>query len=343
MGFYDHRWRPQPTVMWDAPQHYWDLPQMPSFSPHFWAPFPTPTVTGYDYTDAAQPFHVEIWVEKSTVNDILDPLARELFCVLSPAVGFTSITRTIDILKRIAEARKPTRIFYIADYDPAGQHMAPSVARQLEFWLERYAPGAEVKLHRLVLTREQVAHYSLPRIPIKDTDARKARFEAQHGAGAVELDALEAVVPGELERIIREALAPYRDPDLADAYGARGGQTRRAVAQAWRTHSAPVREDLRTLQAEVATVLEHFEAEYEYLRERQAQALAPYQDRLADLAQAATTLVQTFDPPLPACPASALSPPEEADWLFDSQRDYLTQMAHYRKQDQAGEDEDLDA
>jgi hypothetical protein len=336
MGFYDHRFRPQPTVMWDDPQHYWTLPEMPSFSPHFWAPFPTPTVTGYDYSDAAQPFHVEIWVEKSTVNDILEPLARELFFVLSPAVGFTSITRTIDIIKRIAETRKPTRIFCITDYDPGGQEMPPAMARQLEFWLERYAPGAEVKLERLVLTRGQVAQYALPRIPIKDTDRRKDNFEAEHGEGAVELDALEAVVPGELARIIREALAPYRDSDLAAAYAGRDRQTRRDVAQAWHTHSALVREDLRTLQAEVAAVLEHFEAEYEYLRERHAQALAPYEDRLRDLAEAATRVARTFDPPLPPCPASALSAPEEADWLFDSQRDYLTQMAHYRTQDQAG-------
>jgi hypothetical protein len=276
------------------------------------------------------------------MNDILDPVARELFSVLSPAVGFTSITRTIDILKRIAEARKPTRIFYIADYDPAGQHMAPSVARQLEFWLERYAPGAEVKLQRLVLTREQVAHYSLPRIPIKDSDARKARFEAQYGEGAVELDALEAVVPGELERIIREALAPYRDPDLAAAYAARDRQTRREVAQAWRNHSASVQTDLRALQADVAAVLEHFEAEYEDLRARQAQALAPFQERLGALAAIASEGVQTFHPSLPACPASGLTPPEESNWLFDSQRDYMTQMAYYQMQGQAGEAENQD-
>jgi hypothetical protein len=343
MGFYDHRARPQPEVTWDAPQLYWALPAMPSFSPRFWTPLPTPMLTGYDYNDAAQPFHIEIWIEKSTMNDILEPLAHELFFVLSPAVGFTSITRTLDVLKRIAEAGKPTRIFYISDYDPAGQHMAPSVARQLEFWLERYAPGAEVKLQRLVLTRDQVAHYTLPRIPIKDSDARKAHFEAQHGEGAVELDALEAVVPGELERIIREALAPYRDPDLAAAYGARDRQTRREVARAWHNHSATVRENLRTLQDDVTTVLEHFEAEYEDLRERQAQALAPYQDRLHDLAATARALVQTFDPSLPACPASGRTPPEEPHWLFDSQRDYLTQMAYYRMQGQAEAEENQDA
>jgi hypothetical protein len=340
MGFYDHRFRPRPGLTWDGPQHYWDLPRMPRFDAHFWAPFPTPTVSGYDYNDAAQPFHIEIWIEKSTMNDILEPLARELSFVLSPAVGFASITRTIDIIKRIAEARKPTRIFCIADHDPGGQDMPPSVARQLEFWLERYAPGVEVKLERLALTRDQVAHYTLPRIPIKDSDLRKARFEEEHGEGAVELDALEAVVPGELERIVREAVAPYRDPDLADAYAARDRQTRQGVAQAWRTHSATVREDLRTLQAEVATVLEHFAGEYEDLRERQAQALAPYEDRLLDLAEAATALAQTFDPSLPACPASDLTAPDESHWLFDSQRDYLTQLAHYQRQNHAGAEDD---
>jgi hypothetical protein len=343
MGFYDHRFRPQPEVTWDTLQPSWALPQMPSFSPHFWAPVPTPMVMGYDYNDAAQPFHLEVWVEKSTVNDILEPLARELFFVLSPAIGFTSITRTLDILKRIAEARKPTRILYVSDYDPGGQDMPPAVVRQLEFWRERYAPSADIKLDRLVLTRQQVAHYALPRIPIKDSDTRKGRFEAEHGEGAVELDALEAVVPGELERIIREALAPYRDPDLAAAYAARDRQTRREVARAWHNHSATVREDLRTLQDDVTTVLEHFEAEYEDLRERQAQALAPYQDRLHDLAATARALVQTFDPSLPACPASGRTPPEEPHWLFDSQRDYLTQMAYYRMQGQAEAEENQDA
>ena len=138
-------------------------------------------------------------------------------------------------------------------------------------------------------------------------------------------------MPGEPERIVREALAPYRDPDLAAAYEGRDRQARREVAEAWRTHSAPVRADLRALQDDVATVLAHFEAEYEHLRARQEQALAPYQDRLRDLAEAATTLVRTFAPPLPACPTSDLSPPEEADWLFDSQREYLDQMAYYPK------------
>jgi hypothetical protein len=315
-SFYDHLTRLPPGVAWDAPQEAWTLPTMPRYDAEFWVPLPRPMVEGYDYSDSAQPVHVEIWIEKSTMDDILEPLAEELSCTLSVAAGYASITRTIDILKRIARAGKPTRILYIADLDPAGQHMAPSVARQLEFWRERFAPGAEVKLDRLILTREQVAYYNLP----------------SNDKGAVELDALEAIVPGELERIVREAVAPYRDPDLASAYAARDRQTRQEVDRAWRTHSTAVRETLNTLRTDVAMVLEEFEAEYEDLRERQAQALAPFRDRLRNLAEATTSAVETFNPDLPACPDPDLTLPEEADWLFDSGRTYLEQMAYYKRQ-----------
>jgi hypothetical protein len=87
---------------------------------------------------------------------------------------------------------KPTRIFYSGDFDPAGDSMPVAVARQIEFWLQDYAPGADIKLTPLALTRDQVITYQLPRIPIKESDARKAGFEERYGAGAVELDALEA-------------------------------------------------------------------------------------------------------------------------------------------------------
>ena len=70
--------------------------------------------------------------------------------------------------------------------------MPVAVAHQIEFWLQDYTPGADINLTPLALTRDQVITYQLPRIPIKESDARKAGFEERYGAGAVELDALEA-------------------------------------------------------------------------------------------------------------------------------------------------------
>lgn len=53
-------------------------------------------------------------------------------------------------------------MLYIADYDPAGDQMPVAVSRQVEFWIDSYAPGADVKLTALALTGEQVADYASP-------------------------------------------------------------------------------------------------------------------------------------------------------------------------------------
>jgi hypothetical protein len=89
--------------------------------------------------------------------------------------------------------------------------MPVAVARQMEFWRQDDAPGADIKLTPLALTRDQVITYQLPRLPIKESDVRQAGFEERYGAGAVEWEALEALYPGVLADLVRDAIAPYRD------------------------------------------------------------------------------------------------------------------------------------
>jgi hypothetical protein len=55
------------------------------------------------------------------------------------------------------------------------------------------------------LTREQAQQFNLPRIPIKESDLRRKGFEERNGEGAVELDALEALHPGELASLVPRA------------------------------------------------------------------------------------------------------------------------------------------
>jgi hypothetical protein len=50
----------------------------------------------------------------------------------------------------------------------------------------------------------------LPRIPIKETEKRSEAFEQRHGEGATELDALEALHPGVLARILEQEIGRYR-------------------------------------------------------------------------------------------------------------------------------------
>ncbi len=159
----------------------------------------------------SQAYHLELWCEKSTMNDILMPLASEYNANVVTGMGELSITAVDDCVKRVVRAERPARIFYISDFDPAGENMPVSVARKLEYYSRKYDDIPNIRLKHLVLTKDQCIEYRLPRTPIKDTDKRKDGFEERHGEGATELDALEALRPGELRKLIVEALSPYFD------------------------------------------------------------------------------------------------------------------------------------
>ena len=120
----------EPEVDWRTA-----LPQIPDA--HFLNveefEIPQPQIVGYDYDPADQPVLLENWIEKTTANDILEPLAEELGINLVPASGTQSITAAIRLLQRCRKHGKPGHVLYISDYDKAGRHMPRAVARHLEF------------------------------------------------------------------------------------------------------------------------------------------------------------------------------------------------------------------
>jgi hypothetical protein len=166
-------------------------------------------------SDSLQRYHIELWCEKTTINDILEPLARQYHLTVQTAGGQMSLTAVQAMVERYKKHGKPTRIFYLSDFDPSGQTMPVAMAQKIAWCLQHAGiRDADIQLYPLVLTAEQVAHYQLPRIPIKDSDKNKQHFEATFGADAVELDALEALHPGELRRILMAAILYYRDKDM---------------------------------------------------------------------------------------------------------------------------------
>ena len=176
------------------------------------------------------------------MNDVLLPVCREFGINLVYSSGFQSISNVRELLQRVRASRKPARIFYISDFDPAGDLMPVAVARQIEYWLPELAPGADVKLTPLALTREQAEEYRLPRTPIKEEDLRQGKFEDVYGEGAVELDALEALYPGVLARPAPEAAAPYFDATLSAAPVSKpGARPRRRRTAPGRTRPTPTR------------------------------------------------------------------------------------------------------
>lgn len=160
-----------------------------------------------------QSYHLEIFCEKATMNDILEPICRRYGINIVTGLGELSITAVYQLIRRMENIEKPVRVFYISDFDPSGENMPVSVARKIEYFIRLEDLEEHVKLKQIMLTAGQCKQYQLPRTPIKEGEKRKAGFEYRHGTGATELDALEALHKGEMAQIIKEAILPYIDLD----------------------------------------------------------------------------------------------------------------------------------
>lgn len=158
-----------------------------------------------------QPYHIEIWCEKSTMNDVLVPLGEKYGINVITGLGELSITAVYQLIQRIKRISKPVLIFYVSDFDPAGECMPISIARKIEYFIRLDGMREHVRLKQVMLTSDQCKKYKLPRTPIKETERRKDGFETRHGIGATELDALEALMPGEMFRLIEEEILKYFD------------------------------------------------------------------------------------------------------------------------------------
>lgn len=283
-----------------------DFPDLPGYSLYSYEP--------------AQRYHLEMWCEKTTINDVLLPLCQRYGAVLQTGAGELSITATRLLAERLQEIGKPTRIFYISDFDPAGQSMPVAVSRKLEYFVRSGDMDVDVRLFPVVLTADQVRRYQLPRTPIKESERRKDSFEQQHGTGAVELDSLVALRRGELQRILVGYIERYYDTGLAE-------RTRQARAQLER--------DLREIRDEI---LSNHSEELAAVREELAgiradfgPRMATYSQHLQELWQAISSGLSASMPDLAEYPLPASREANElGEGLYNSQRDYLEQIDAYK-------------
>lgn len=298
---------------------------------------PTTEIFGYHCSGEMQPYLIEVWCEKSTMNDILKPLCEKHCVNLVTGAGFMSITSAIELISRVKKIGKPTRILFISDFDPAGAGMPVAVARQLEYWCGCLGAGeVDLKLIPIILTADQVAEYDLPRAPIKKSDRRAGNFEAVHGEGAVELDALEALHPGEFKRIVEGHILRYRDPSLRS-------RTSDALNLAYERVDAALEdaigfelEQIATIEEAVTGVLGKYRDRVHALNAEMQAELEPYKSELETLRLAVEDAAGEICAELPPLPA-----PIEVDdgggWLYDNRRPYLEQLAVYKAHVGAGD------
>lgn len=278
--------------------------------------FPDLPSLSINHLEAEQDYVVECWIEKSTQNDWLVPLCRARQVNLVVGIGELSETACRNLVNRAVETGKPARILYLSDFDPGGRSMPAAVARKIEYPLRRYDLDTDITLQPIILTERQCADYRLPRTPIKDSERRKDKFEERFGVGATELDALEALHPGEMKRIVDGEISRYLDPTLdgrvQEVRWAFQDRLRRIGEQILGSRAEEI-EDLRSEHEEIVDQLNEWGDRADQLWDEIARELAAEAPDLSD-----------FEKPEP-------EPAQEPDGflLFDSKRDYLTQLDHY--------------
>lgn len=286
---------------------------------------------GYDYGPGNQPYLVEVWCEKNTMDDVIKPICEKHGANYVTSKGFQSITAAINILQRAKQHGMATRVLYVSDFDPAGDKMPPAVARQIEFWFEQFAPGFDVKINSIVLTPEQVKHYRLPTAPIKDSDKRSAQFLERYGVkGAVELDALDTLHTGELEKIMEDAICSYRDITLESRLYDAERTAQREVDAALTPVRLAAAKALSEIRSEAQKILQRYERQLGELSAALASDFEPLQERLDALREQVDGELEQVKIELPEREKAEITTPDESNWLFDSSRDYLTQLQFYK-------------
>jgi hypothetical protein len=299
---------------WRYDYYGFELPGLAVPRPYLEIPDLYPT--GYDYHDAMQRYHVEVWAEKTTMDDILVPLCRETATNYVSGAGYQSITAMVSLLRRrVRFLEKPCRILYVSDFDAAGKNMPRQMARQMQFWIERYAADCDIRVEPIVMTEEQARKY--PKAP--DT-------------GAVELDAMEAIDPDRLERIVRQFISPFRDGSLRRRTASCASEAQGVLDEELEDALAHELSELRALGEEAQTVYSrHLEA-LEEVAEALERDLEPLRQRSRSLEDSVTEKLSELEPDLPGLPEPGLAP-DDADesWLFDARRDYLEQLAYFKR------------
>src|SRR5262249_9964745 len=139
-------------------------------------------------------------------------------------IGEQGEIRSRELALRSAQYGAPVRVIYLSDFDPGGRSLPKAVARKVEFTIAKFNLDVDLQLIPLALTPDQCREYRLPRTPLKAAERRKDKFEQTFGVGATELDALEAIHPGELARLLEAELDNWLDRRLKSRFNRLRGE-----------------------------------------------------------------------------------------------------------------------
>ena len=157
-----------------------------------------------------QKFHVEVWIEKDALADVVARAANKYRVPWFSSRGYSSATAQYQAARRFARSTqdgKKVVVIHNADHDPSGKHMSVDIADRLE------ELGGAAEVNRIALNIDQVREHKLPPAPAKPTDSRTRRYKEVYGDDAWELDAIPART---LCDLIEATITSFIDQDQWD-------------------------------------------------------------------------------------------------------------------------------
>jgi hypothetical protein len=179
-----------------------------------------------------QPYRLAFFGEKTSLDDVLSPVARDCRADLYLPAGEISDTMLYQMAAAGAADGRPMVVLCFCDCDPSGWQMPISIGRKLQAFKALLFPELEFQVRRVALTPDQVRKHGLPSTPLKTTERRADRWQDAMGVAQTEIDALAALQPALLRRMARHAIRPFFDPTLTSRCNAAQSEWRDACQEA---------------------------------------------------------------------------------------------------------------
>lgn len=156
----------------------------------------------------SQPLHVEILVEKNTVEPIVRSVASRYTIPMTSGRGYCSIPPRHAMAQRFRKSGKERMALIVAsDFDPEGESICESFARSM-----RDDFDVEIVAIKAALTYQQTQELELPpALEAKESSSRFSGFVERYGNEVYELEALD---PEKLQELVDEAIRSVINIDL---------------------------------------------------------------------------------------------------------------------------------
>jgi hypothetical protein len=279
---------------------------------------------------ALQPVHLEIWTEKSTMNDILEEICGRYGVILVQNVGYASITNIEKFLReRAMETEKPSVILYISDYDEAGENMPVTVSRTLQHRIlqlrkeGKLSEKKEICVNPIILTKEQMESKDFAILP-------KAPGRKKKESKVTELDALEAIMPGKFKQIVEENIEKFLDKDLIrDLPQTIESEERKFNEKLREDVSLPMKQVVE-VQKKLKVIEEKYRKDLEKIQESLRKETQPYEKTLISLREEVEARANKFLSNLKIDISTDKKPNLDQNVLFLSSRPFKEQTEKLR-------------